>query len=116
MDYSYDFAKIKETYPKKIGLEQMRVICHISKKTARYLLKSGLVPCIDTGKKTRQYIINTKDVIAYLKKRQSSPQRYTPPTGYYSASWNNGSQGKPLRCGNGLILTRQKTKTNLQLF
>lgn len=67
VDYSYDFAKIKETYPEKIGLEQMRVICHISKKTARYLLKSGLVPCIDTGKKTRQYIINTKDVIAYLK-------------------------------------------------
>ena len=46
VDYSYDFAKIKETYPEKIGLEQMRVICHISKKTARYLLKSGLVPCI----------------------------------------------------------------------
>lgn len=71
MDYSYDFAKIKANYPEKIGLEQMRVICHISKKTARYLLTSGLVPCIDTGKKTRQYIINTKDVITYLKKRQS---------------------------------------------
>lgn len=79
MDYSYDFAKIKETYPEKIGLEQMRVICHISKKTARYLLKSGLVPCIDTGKKTRQYIINTKDVIAYLKKRQSSPAKIYAP-------------------------------------
>lgn len=79
VDYSYDFAKIKANYPEKIGLEQMRVICHISKKTARYLLTSGLVPCIDTGKKTRQYIINTKDVIAYLKKRQSNPQRYTPP-------------------------------------
>lgn len=52
MDYSYDFAKIKANYPEKIGLEQMRVICHISKKTARYLLTSGLVPCIDTGKKT----------------------------------------------------------------
>lgn len=68
MDYSYDFAKIKADYPEKIGLEQMRVICHISKKTARYLLTSGLVPCIDTGKKTRQYIINTKDVITYLIK------------------------------------------------
>ena len=67
MDYSYDFAKIKANHPEKIGLEQMRVICHISKKTARYLLTSGLVPCIDTGKKTLQYIINTKDVITYLK-------------------------------------------------
>ena len=93
MDYSYDFAKIKANYPEKIGLEQMRVICHISKKTARYLLTSGLVPCIDTGKKTRQYIINTKDVITYLKKRQSQPEKFSAPTGYYSASWNKG--GKP---------------------
>lgn len=56
----------------------MRVICHISKKTARYLLKSGLVPCIDTGKKTRQYIINTKDVIAYLKAPIQPAKIYTP--------------------------------------
>lgn len=96
MDYSYDFAKIKANYPEKIGLEQMRVICHISKKTARYLLTSGLVPCIDTGKKTRQYIINTKDVITYLKKRQSQPEKFSAPTGYYSASWNKGGKPKTL--------------------
>ena len=88
--------KSKETYPEKIGLEQMRVICHISKKTARYLLKSGLVPCIDTGKKTRQYIINTKDVIAYLKSANPARKDIRPPTGYYSASWNNGSPRKTL--------------------
>ena len=116
MDYSYDFAKIKETYPEKIGLEQMRVICHISKKTARYLLKSGLVPCIDTGKKTRQYIINTKDVIAYLKKRQSSPQRYTPPTGYYSASWNNGSPRKTLTLREWANLDTAKDKDKFAAF
>lgn len=96
MDYSYDFAKIKANYPEKIGLEQMRVICHISKKTARYLLTSGLVPCIDTGKKTRQYTINTKDVIAYLKKRESQPEKFSAPTGYYSASWNKGGKPKTL--------------------
>ena len=96
MDYSYDFAKIKANYPEKIGLEQMRVICHISKKTARYLLTSGLVPSINTGKKTRQYIINTKDVIAYLKKRQSQPEKFSAPTGYYSASWNKGGKPKML--------------------
>ena len=116
VDYSYDFAKIKETYPEKIGLEQMRVICHISKKTARYLLKSGLVPCIDTGKKTRQYIINTKDVIAYLKKRQSSPQRYTPPTGYYSTSWNNGSPRKTLTLREWANLDTAKDKDKFAAF
>lgn len=94
----------------------MRVICHISKKTARYLLKSGLVPCIDTGKKTRQYIINTKDVIAYLKKRQSSPQRYTPPTGYYSARWNNGSPRKTLTLREWANLDTAKDKDKFAAF
>ncbi len=116
MEYSYDFAKIKATYPDKIGLEQMRVICHISKKTARYLLKSGLVPCIDTGKKTRQYIINTKDVIAYLKKRQSNPQRYTAPTGYYSASWNNGNRKKAVTLREWASLNSAKDKEKFAAF
>ena len=116
MDYSYDFAKIKANYPEKIGLEQMRVICHISKKTARYLLTSGLVPCIDTGKKTRQYIINTKDVIAYLKKRQSQPEKFSAPTGYYSASWNKGGKPKTLTLREWANLDTAKSRKKFQDF
>lgn len=116
MDYSYDFAKIKANYPEKIGLEQMRVICHISKKTARYLLTSGLVPCIDTGKKTRQYIINTKDVITYLKKRQSQPEEFSAPTGYYSASWNKGGKPKMLTLREWANLDTAKSRKKFQDF
>ena len=116
MDYSYDFAKIKANYPEKIGLEQMRVICHISKKTARYLLTSGLVPCIDTGKKTRQYIINTKDVITYLKKRQSQPEKFSAPTGYYSASWNKGGKPKMLTLREWANLDTAKSRKMFQDF
>lgn len=116
MDYSYDFAKIKANYPEKIGLEQMRVICHISKKTARYLLTSGLVPCIDTGKKTRQYIINTKDVITYLKKRQSQPEQFSAPTGYYSASWNKGGKPKMLTLREWANLDTAKSRKKFQDF
>ena len=116
MDYSYDFAKIKANYPEKIGLEQMRVICHISKKTARYLLTSGLVPCIDTGKKTRQYIINTKDVITYLKKRQSQPEKFSAPTGYYSASWNKGGKPKMLTLREWANLDSAKSRKKFQDF
>ena len=116
MDYSYDFAKIKANYPEKIGLEQMRVICHISKKTARYLLTSGLVPCIDTGKKTRQYIINTKDVITYLKKRQSQPEKFSAPTGYYSASWNKGGKPKTLTLREWANLDTAKSRKKFQDF
>ena len=116
VDYSYDFAKIKANYPEKIGLEQMRVICHISKKTARYLLTSGLVPCIDTGKKTRQYIINTKDVITYLKKRQSQPEKFSAPTGYYSASWNKGGKPKTLTLREWANLDTAKSRKKFQDF
>lgn len=116
MDYSYDFAKIKANYPEKIGLEQMRVICHISKKTACYLLTSGLVPCIDTGKKTRQYIINTKDVITYLKKRQSQPEKFLAPTGYYSASWNKGGKPKMLTLREWANLDTAKSRKKFQDF
>ena len=116
MDYSYDFAKIKANYPEKIGLEQMRVICHISKKTARYLLKSGLVPCIDPGKKTRQYIINTKDVITYLKNRQSQPEKFSAPTGYYSASWNKGGKPKMLTLREWANLDTAKSRKKFQDF
>ena len=111
-----DFAKIKANYPEKIGLEQMRVICHISKKTARYLLTSGLVPCIDTGKKTRQYIINTKDVITYLKKRQSQPEKFSAPTGYYSASWNKGGKPKMLTLREWANLDTAKSRKKFQDF
>ena len=88
----------------------------ISKKTARYLLTSGLVPCIDTGKKTRQYIINTKDVITYLKKRQSQPEKFSAPTGYYSASWNKGGKPKMLTLREWANLDTAKSRKKFQDF
>lgn len=45
-------------YPETVQKEQFRIICHISKRTARYLLQSGLVPCVQSGKKTRNYTIS----------------------------------------------------------
>ncbi len=38
-------------YPETVQKEQFRIICHISKRTARYLLQSGLVPCVQSGRK-----------------------------------------------------------------
>lgn len=48
-------------YPETVQKEQFRIICHISKRTARYLLQSGLVPCVQSGKKTRNYTIIRTD-------------------------------------------------------
>lgn len=59
-------------------------ICHISKKTCSFLLESGLIPNINSGKKTRKYQIKTTDVIKYLKSRDDYPELYKAPEGYYT--------------------------------
>ena len=64
--------EILQQYPEYITKDQMYRICHISKKTCLFLLESGLVPNIDSGKKTRRFKIKTVDVIQYLKDRDDT--------------------------------------------
>lgn len=68
-----------------ITKEQFCRICHISKRHAKYLLDSGLVKCVDSGKKTRRYTIQAKDVWTYLIDQDAHPEKYRAPAGYYSA-------------------------------
>ena len=74
-----EFAK----YPDIMNKEQMRIACHISKRTALYLLQSGLIPSECTGKKTRCYRIKKSDVIAFYRDRAQNPCRYIAPKGWY---------------------------------
>ena len=74
---------LKNTYPEKITKDQFYRICHISKKTASYLLDNGLVPCINSGKKTRKYTILLSDVIAFLEAREENPLVFKAPDNYY---------------------------------
>lgn len=67
-------------------------ICHISKKTCLFLLESGLVPNIDSGKKTRRFKIKTTDVIQYLRDRDDYPELFKAPDGYYKG---NGCKKAP---------------------
>ena len=57
---------IRNQYKDYISLEQFRIICKIAKRTASHLLTTGVVPCIDTGKKTCRFRIKVDDVITYL--------------------------------------------------
>lgn len=74
---------IRHQYPKIVSKDQVYRICHISKKTALYLLESGLIPCEKTDKKTRRFRVKLNDVIAYLIDREKNPQAYKPPENYY---------------------------------
>ena len=56
--------------PSVITKEQMRLICHCSKRTALYYLKSGKIPCEYTGKKTRCYKIKREDLMLFLEDKE----------------------------------------------
>ena len=64
------YEKLKTQYPAYVSLDQLRVICKIAKRSARYLVINGIIPSIDTGKKTWRYKISIDDVIAYLRQRE----------------------------------------------
>lgn len=84
--------EIEQQYPEYITKDQMYRICHISKKTCLFLLESGLVPNIDSGKQTRRFKIKTADVIQYLKDRDDYPEVYKAPAGFYKG---NGCKKAP---------------------
>ena len=86
MNATTQYQDILEQYPIYMTKDQMYRICHISKKTCLFLLESGLVPCLDSGKKTRRFKIKTTDVIHYLEDRDIHPEYYKPPEGYYKQS------------------------------
>lgn len=69
--------------PDVITKEQFYKICHISKSTALYLLRSGLVPCEYSGKKTRCYKIKKDDVQKYLESKAKYPECFVVAKGWY---------------------------------
>ena len=74
---------ILDTYPETISKEQLYKLCQVSKKTAQHYLVNGLIPCENTGKKTRQYTIRTTDVVAFLEARDRDPDIFLAPFGWY---------------------------------
>ncbi len=67
---SAKYENLRKKYPSYISLGQFYQICHIAKRSALYLLENGIVPAIDTGKKTWRYKIALDDVITYLRRRE----------------------------------------------
>lgn len=83
MKTSNCYSELLQQFPEYMTKNQMYKVCHISKKTCLFLLENGLVPCIDSGKKTRRFKIKTNAVIHYLEDRELRPELYRPPEGFY---------------------------------
>ena len=67
--------KILEEYPNGMTKDQFYRVARINKQHAKYLLDFGLVPCINTGKKTRKYHIATHCVTVKIIPKSIKCQR-----------------------------------------
>ena len=68
----YDLNEIANL-PDTFSLEDLRVVCHISKRTARYYLRAGLIPCEISEKKTHCYTIRKEDLLEARMDKASTP-------------------------------------------
>lgn len=82
-----EYKKLLTEYPKVVSKEQLCQICHISKRKAAWLLENGLIPCSDTGKKTRRFSIRMKDIVFYLEDREAHPEHYITPKGIFTSGY-----------------------------
>ena len=81
MDYQY----IREQYPEIITKDQLYRICHISKRKALWLLENGVIPCEDSGKKTRRFRIRLEDAIDFLERQDAGKLDVVFPQGTFSS-------------------------------
>lgn len=63
----------------KLSAEQVCKILHISKRKCAWMLQNGMIPCKDSGKKTRRYTVLRKDLDAYIKDRTEHPKSISSP-------------------------------------
>ena len=80
-----DFSYLRDLYPPVITLDQLYRICHLSKRKAKWLLESRIIPCQDSGKKTRRFKIQLDDVISYLEDTASGKKVVHFPVGLFSS-------------------------------
>jgi hypothetical protein len=88
------YENLRKQYPEYISLDQFRVICHVAKRSARFLVEHGIVPSIDTGRKTWRYKIAIEDTISYLQRREKFGSMI--PSGSVSSRTPYQNKSKPL--------------------
>ena len=82
----------KANKSEKLSAEQICKILHISKRKCAWMLQNGMIPCKDTGKKTRRYTVVRKDLDAYIKDSTEHPEKYFIPVTFTS---NNPGKREP---------------------
>ena len=72
--------------PETLSLEQIRLILHVSKLTARYYVQSGLLKSKNSGKQTRCYTVTRNDLLLFIEEYKEDPGRCQPPKDWYKTA------------------------------
>lgn len=99
-----------DNLPEVMSLEDARLFLKVSKLTARFYLKSGLLKCEFTGKQTRCYRIKKTDFISFYRRYTASPDLFIPPEGWY------GSEGHMMLKDAPFVKTQKIQETKIQRF
>lgn len=89
-----DFEALRQNYPETISMEQLYKLAHISKRKARWLLEHGVIPCEDSGKRTRRFQIKLADAITFLRRLEAGELEGVIPVGAFSG---NTSRDVPMQ-------------------
>lgn len=77
-------ALLKQQYPSQLCLDQVRIILHISKRKASWMLNNNIIPCINNGKHTKQYKVDINDVITYIERVELGDSTLIIPNGLFT--------------------------------
>lgn len=66
-----EYARLLKKYPPVVTLDQVYRICHICKRKGRWPLENGVIPCVDTGRKTHRFHVKMADIITFLDRRDN---------------------------------------------
>ena len=86
-----DLNELKN-YPELLSKEQVRIVGHMSKRTALYLIQSKLLPTYCNGKATHCYYVKKQDLIDFFEDWELNPHKYVAPEGWYRST----EKAKPL--------------------
>lgn len=78
----------------EISLEQMRIMLHISKRKAAWMLQTGVIPCRMRDTPTHKYAVRMEDVEAYLD-RTYAERRDEIPVGLFNSNCHNRPHRNP---------------------
>jgi hypothetical protein len=69
----------KSQESERLSATEICRILHISKRKCAWMMQNGMIPCKDTGKKTRRYVVLRTDLDAYVKDSTEHPEKYFIP-------------------------------------